>query len=119
MSLPVVAPRTEEVELGAGQTVTVRSLTRAEALAIGQFRTDDAPNVEQVAAFEAYLIAKGMDVTVEEATAWCARTDSSVVDALTTAIARVSGLAKDGQTDPKPSTSETSSTADSTPSTSS
>lgn len=112
MSLPTLVRLTEDVEFPDGTTMTVHGLTRAEVLGIADFRTPDGePTVEQAAAFEAYLIAKGTDTTTEAAAAWCASTDSAAVDLLTTAIARVSGLAKDGQPDPKPSTNGGSLTA--------
>jgi hypothetical protein len=119
MGLPKFPREACEVVI-RGTTVSFVGLTRAEALGLAQFRDGTAePTIEQVAAFEAYLIAKATEVSEAEAARWREETDAEVVDVLTTAILIASGLAKEGQPDPKPSTNGSSSRVPATASTTS
>lgn len=88
MSLPVNENPTEAVELPNGGTVTVRGLTRGEALAVAKFASD-------AGALEVRLLELGAGVTRAEAEEFYSAAPSADVDAITTTVARLSGLDPD------------------------
>lgn len=92
MGLPSIACPTEEVDVG-GQTITVRGLTRGETLEMQRTLAGGADL--DVIGLEVYLIAHGTDTPLEEARAWHAAAPSAVVEPLTSAISRLSGLLED------------------------
>lgn len=105
MTLPRVTLPTGVVEVG-GESLPIRSLSRAEAAHLNTFR--DGTVTGDVDAAEAYTIAVGTGVTEEEATEWRKATDSGTVQAVVEAILSLSGLVQEGEPDPKSPGSEPS-----------
>lgn len=91
MGLPVISSGTAEIEID-GQTVTLRSLTRGEVLAIGEFE-DDLPEVE------ARMLAYATDTPLEDAKSWYASVPQWAVGPLIEKIAELSGVETDRPTD--------------------
>jgi hypothetical protein len=106
MPLPTAPLARGTVEV-AGETVEVRSLTRAEALAMRAIA--DRPDAER--AGEVYLIAHGLDISEEEAGAWWDASDPMAVQKLVQGIAVVSRLIGSDGTAPNSPPSAASSTA--------
>ena len=101
MPLPSRPLPTDEVEVN-GEFVRFRSLSRAEALKLQDYRgrEDEA---------EAFILAAALgDVSVDEAMAWRETTTTLESSKLIDAILVFSGLASEAGTpeDPKPATSE-------------
>lgn len=87
MPLPSAPLARGTVEI-AGQTVAIRSLTRAEALAMRELAS--LPDANR--AGEVFLIAHGVDISDEEALAWWETSDPMAVQKLIEAVAAVSRL---------------------------
>jgi len=98
-----------EVEV-AGAMVSVRSLTRAEALALRAMAGE--PDAD--ARGEVYLIARGLDIGEDEARAWWESSDPIAVQKLVHGIGVVSRLLGEDGRDPNSPASEPSSRASST-----
>lgn len=86
MALPKVAIARDQVEIG-GQTVDFRALTRAEALKVGTAYKDDPDSAES------FILACGVDCTIEEARTWRNSTPMSEAGKLIDGIIVLSGLA--------------------------
>ena len=106
MALPIRPLPTSSVEVN-GAEVSFRSLSRAEALALQDYkgREDEA---------EVFILVKATGCSEDEAQAF--RSESLTRDAglLIDAILELSGLTGDGSADPKPDTSAPSSKEPST-----
>lgn len=121
MGLPVKPLPTDRIEIN-GQLVTFRSLSRAEARQL-------APIKDDAALAEPQLLAWAFDVTLAEAEAWIESTPTPDANRVFNAVLVFSGLTTQAAvdreeavmrgeelqgeaptTDPKPSTSEGSST---------
>lgn len=87
MGLPTFTVETETVEVPGG-TLTVRGLYRMESLAIQRDLGDD-PDLSEI---EVRMLAAGLDKPLEEIRDWYATLPSAVVEPLTAAIIRLSGL---------------------------
>lgn len=98
--LPVVPLATAEVDV-AGTTITVRRLSRSEALKLStQFTKDTADRAE------AFMVACGVGVSEAEAAEWLGSVDVDTAGIVIDKIAELSGLSpnigKDGKpADPK------------------
>lgn len=98
--LPSIPLPSDTVDIH-GTPVTVRALSRAEALRLStQFSREKADEAE------AYMLACGTGVTVEEAAEWLASIDTDTGGVLIDRIAELSGIKpeidKDGRlVDPK------------------
>lgn len=97
MALPQFSVRTETVEI-EGERFIVRGMYRVESLAIQRELGED-PELDEV---EMRMLAAGLDVPLIEIRDWYANLPSHVVDPLTSAIARLSGL---GETEGRPTQS--------------
>lgn len=86
-SLPSAPLARGTVEV-AGTTVSIRSLTRAEVLAMRAIA--DLPDADR--AGEVYLIAHGLDIGEDEAAAWWDASDPMAVQKLVQGVAVVSRL---------------------------
>ena len=84
MALPSV-PLATGTALVAGTEVTIRALSRAEALHVRTM-------VDAAADAEAYVIAHSTGVTVEEAARWLDETDNETAQDLVRKIMEMSGL---------------------------
>lgn len=99
--LPVVPLATAEVEV-AGMTVTVRRLSRAEALKISTaFKPENADEAE------AFIVSCGVGVSLDEAREWLRSTDLDtagvVIDKILELSNMLPNIGKDGKpADPKP-----------------
>ena len=107
-ALPAV-PLAVGTTLVGGTEISIRSLTRAEALELRALA--GKPDADRLG--EVYMIAKGTDVDPAEAEAWWSTSDPVAVGKLIEDIAIVSRLqGKDGKapnsTPSEPSSTETS-----------
>jgi hypothetical protein len=93
MGLPKKALPTKTIEV-AGQKLEIRGLSRAEVI---RFYVDFSGDLEGA---EIYLIAKGANVSDEEAKTWREEVDANTADLLIKEISRLSALSEDGE-DPK------------------
>lgn len=84
MSLPIVPLDHDEIEIG-GQMVEYHSLTRTEVTKLAGYGEDTD-------AAEAFMVACGTGVSVEEAAAWRASVSAPTVSKLLAAIGIISGL---------------------------
>src|ERR1700690_4298890 len=80
-----------------GQTIAVRSLTRAEFLHLSALK--DLPDADR--AGEIYMIACALDMDEEEAGRWWDESDGMIVQGLIFAIATVSRIPTGDGADPK------------------
>lgn len=87
MPLPVAPIARGTVEV-AGEAVAIRSLTRAEALAMRDLSGEDDAN----RLGEIFLIAHGTDCPEDEAAAWWDASDAPDVQTLVSSIAILSRL---------------------------
>jgi hypothetical protein len=96
-TLPTIPLPTREIVVGGG-TVKITSLTRADALYVKSHFDDGTAD-----AAEAFIVAKGVGVTEEEAAAWIASTPVKDAGLVIDGIIYLSGLAEpgDGRADPK------------------
>ena len=83
-TLPVSPLATDTVEV-AGQPVAIRSLSRAEAFRLRGFEG-------QAEEAEVYLVARGCDITDDDARAWLASVDLMTGSPLVDGILTLSGL---------------------------
>ncbi len=92
MGLPVCVCPTGVETLPDGQVVTIRGLSRAEAIQV----RGASPNVE---AMEKLVLGAGLDVSPQEVDLWYVTAPANVAEQLVNGIARLSGL--DGEAGPK------------------
>jgi hypothetical protein len=85
MALPTVATKTKKVRLSDGSTVTVRGLTRAQALAMAEL-DEDAAKIEPA------LLAAGTGSAPEEAQKFYDTAPFADTQKLVEAIMALSGL---------------------------
>ena len=88
MGLPTVSLPRETVSLPDGQTIEIRALSRAEVFRLGE-HADDPVEGEIVA------LAHATDTPVEEVRSWYEGAPYPIVQALATAIRRLSGTDED------------------------
>ena len=98
MPLPVIPLPTGEVTVD-GNVIPIRGLSRTEYLTVGQMGR------ENVVEAEAVILSAGTGVTIEEARAWLAATESAPAQVVLDAITDLSGKERDGKV-PQASTSE-------------
>jgi hypothetical protein len=89
MALPKATPPTEIVKLPSGGKVTIRGLTRGEALRLSKLadKAKTGPGDLEVA-----VIAAGTDTDPDEARKWYADAPSADVQVLVDAVTRLSGM---------------------------
>lgn len=93
MALPKPRPlATEDIEV-LGEVVTVRALSRSEALHV-----NTAFSKETADEAEVYILSKGASVSEDEARSWLQGADLEAGGLLIDAIVRLTGL---GDEDPK------------------
>jgi hypothetical protein len=87
--LPSIPLPEKEIEIG-GQTITLRSLSRAEVLQLKKFEAnpDEAEN---------FILAKGTGITEEAAAKWRSEVDASTAGKVVDGIIFLSGLAVDSK----------------------
>jgi hypothetical protein len=90
MSLPVIALPTAVVELDGGHSITVRGLSRGEALVLSNMGTDD------IALSECTLLAYGLEESLEAVQQWYQTVPSEAVKPLVEKIIDLSGLGENG-----------------------
>lgn len=93
-ALPVRAPAKDTVDID-GTSVSVRGLTRAETIRLGQLYGDD-PNRA-----ETFLVASGTDITEDEAEAWRNATDAPSADLVINKIVELSAISEVNGKDPQ------------------
>jgi hypothetical protein len=102
MSLPTIPLPAEVVQLSAGDPVPIRSLTREETFHLSAMKRQDLDALTPAEAeavtteAEVYIIACGTDTPEADVRAWRAVTPSPDVDALLSAIGRLSRLSGRG-----------------------
>lgn len=103
MPLPALPLDTGSLTI-RGTTITFRSMSRADAIALGQMSDDPA-------GAEVLMLSSACGITPEEAAAWRAATMPPDVGALLDEIAVLSGIRKRKGADPKAAASSSSSSA--------
>ena len=88
MGLPIFQLPSEPFEFSNGEVVTIRSLSRAEAIKVRLA----IPDVERL---EILAIAAATGTPEDEVKAWMQATPSPEIDRLVKAITRLSGLDED------------------------
>jgi hypothetical protein len=97
LSLPTIAPQTAVVELEGGHSVSVRGLSRGEALemaAVGNALADGG--TDGLAEGEIQLLAYGTDTPLDEVRQWYATAPSVAVKPILDKILEISGLGENG-----------------------
>lgn len=87
MTLPRSACPTGKVTMSSGEVVSVRGLTRTEALHVRETYRKGG-----VVAMEQQTLAYAFDVELDDVVAWYATADNGDVDKLSAKIAQLSGL---------------------------
>ncbi len=88
MGLPIFQLESEPYTFSNGETVTIRSLSRAEAIQVRMV----IPDVERL---EILAIAASTGTPEDEVKAWMEATPSREIERLVSAITRLSGLDED------------------------
>jgi hypothetical protein len=102
MSLPTIPLPSDSVQLSAGDPVPIRSLTREETFHLSAMKRADLDAMTPADAealttdAEVYIIACGTDTPEADVRAWRAVTASDDVDALLSAIGKLSKLSGRG-----------------------
>jgi hypothetical protein len=94
MALPKIELKTETLNLD-GNSVTVRGMTRAEALSMNKAIQANPDKPEEA---DYYVVATGCDVSIDEARVWV---DSSPMDACMAVVKAILALSGLGDTAPK------------------
>jgi hypothetical protein len=89
MGLPKIALKKETVELPDGQTVELRSLSRADVQKLGSYENESDA--------EKWAISAVLGASMEEVEAWYNETPSDAVAFILDKILVISGLREDSQ----------------------
>lgn len=98
MTLPEVPLPRKSVTLPDGSLVEFHSLSRFEAIHVSTAYRDGANGGQEAA--EAFTLARGMDISEDEARAWLEHTDATAAGLVVDGIIYLSGLA-DPPADPE------------------
>jgi hypothetical protein len=91
-TLPILVCPHDTFTCHDGQTIDIRGLSRAEALALKKDDPTGESEAQKVTRIEVYVIACAVGVSEAEAWAWHTASPSGDVERLVDAIGRLSGM---------------------------